>query len=57
LQVTAAQGLYLAPSARMMMVVAAIRDNRPQDAREILAALSKEFPKNSLYTRELNRIH
>jgi hypothetical protein len=57
LQLTASQGHYLAPFARMMLAVAAIRDNRPQQAREILTALSKEFPKNSLYTRELNRIH
>jgi len=57
LQLTATQGHYLAPFARMMLAVAALRDNRPQQAREILAALSKEFPKNSLYIRELNRIH
>jgi hypothetical protein len=24
---------------------------------DILSSLSKEFPKNSLYVRELNRIH
>jgi hypothetical protein len=57
LQLTATEGHYLAPFARMMLAVAALRDNRPQQAREILAALSKEFPRNSLYIRELNRIH
>jgi hypothetical protein len=57
LQVTATQGHYLAPFARMMLAVAAIRDNRPQQARDILTALSKEFPGNNLYARELNRIH
>ena len=57
LQLTAAQGHYLAPFARMMLAVAAIRDSRPQQAREILSSLSKEFPRNSLYVRELNRIH
>jgi hypothetical protein len=57
LQVTASRGHYLAPFARMMLAVAAIRDGHPQQAREILTALSKEFPRNSLYARERDRIH
>ena len=57
LQVTASQGHYLAPFARMMLAVAAIRDGHPQQARDILSALSNEFPRNSLYTRERDRIH
>jgi hypothetical protein len=57
LRVTAAQGRYLAPFARMMLAVAAVRDGHPQEARDILSALAKEFPKNSLYTRERDRIH
>ena len=57
LQVTAAQGHYLAPFARMMLAVAAIRGGHPQQARDILSALSREFPRNSLYTRERDRIH
>ena len=57
LNVTATQGHYLAPFARMMLAVAAIRDGHGQQARDILTALSKEFPRNSLYTRERDRIH
>ena len=57
LRLTAAQGHYLAPFARMMLAVAALRDNRPNEARDILAALSKEYPQNTLYARELARIH
>ena len=56
LRLTAAKGHYLAPFARMMLAVAALRDNRPQDAKDILIALSKEFPQNTLYQRELARI-
>jgi hypothetical protein len=56
LRVTASQGHYLAPFARMMLAVAAIRDGHPQEARDILTALSKEFPRNNLYTRERDRI-
>lgn len=56
LRLTAAKGHYLAPFARMMLAVAALRDNRPQEAKDILIALSKEFPQNTLYRQELTRI-
>jgi hypothetical protein len=57
LNVTATKGHYLAPFARMMLAVAAIREGHPQQAREILTSLSQEFPRNSLYVRERDRIH
>lgn len=57
LRVTAAKGHYLAPFARMMLAVAALRDNHPQEARQILTELSREYPQNTLYARELARIH
>ncbi len=56
LRVTAAKGHYLAPFARMMLAVAALRDNHPQEARSTLTALSREFPQNTLYQREIARI-
>lgn len=57
LHVTAEKGHYLAPFARMMLAVAAVRDGHPQQARQILTALAQEFPRNSLYVRERDRIH
>ena len=57
LKLTATQGYYLAPFARMMLAVAALRENRPQEARAILIDLKKEFPQNALYDRELALIH
>lgn len=57
LNITAEKGHYLAPFARMMLAVAAIRDGHPQQARETLTALAQEFPRNSLYVRERDRIH
>jgi tetratricopeptide (TPR) repeat protein len=57
LTLTANQGHYLAPFARMMLAVAAIRDGNPQLARSILTALSRQYPDNSLYERQLARIH
>jgi hypothetical protein len=57
LRVTASQGHYLAPFAWMMLAVAAIRDGHPDQARAILGTLMKQFPGNSLYERQLARIH
>lgn len=56
LRITASKGHYLAPFARMMLAVADLRDHHPQDARNILVALSKEYPRNTLYQREIARI-
>ncbi len=56
LELTATQGHYLAPFARMMLAVAALRDHQPQQARSILTALSQEFPGNRLYAYERDRI-
>lgn len=53
LKITASQGHYLAPFARMMLAVAALRENHPQQARAILIALKHEFPQNALYDRQL----
>jgi hypothetical protein len=57
LRLTADKGYYLAPFARMMLGVAALRENKPQEARSILIDLKKQFPKNALYDRELALIH
>lgn len=57
LKLTAGQGYYLAPFARMMLAVAALRENKPQEARSILIQLKKEFPLNSMYDRQLALIH
>lgn len=53
LKLTASDGYYLAPFARMMLAVAALRENHPQEARSILIQLKKEFPQNALYDRQL----
>ncbi len=56
LRLTADKGLYLAPFARLLLAVAALRDKDPQTARMLLAGLAKEFPGNQLYVAELARI-
>ncbi len=56
LRITADQGRYLAPFARLLLAVAALRDHAKDKARDILASLAKEYPHNPLYTQELARI-
>ena len=57
LKLTAEKGHYLAPYARLLLAVAALRDQDRTTARNLLAGLSREFPQNSLYQDELARIH
>jgi len=56
LELTATRGHYLAPLAKLLLAVAAIRDNDKPKARELLASLAKEFPDNPLYARQLAKI-
>ncbi len=56
LRLTADKGRYLAPFARLLLAVAALRDKDRQTARTLLAGLAKEFPNNQLYVTELARI-
>lgn len=56
LKLTADKGHYLAPFARLLLAVAALRDKDRQTARVLLASLAKEFPNNQLYVAELARI-
>jgi hypothetical protein len=53
---TALHGHYLEPFAKLLLAVAALRDNNPVRAREILGELHKRFPDNELYKREMDRI-
>ncbi len=56
LRLTAEKGYYLAPFARLLLAVAALRDKDKSTARTLLAGLATEFPRNQLYSRELARI-
>jgi hypothetical protein len=56
LELTAEKGHYLLPLARLLLAVAALRDNDRNHARELLEGLAKEFPNNRLYQTELSRL-
>jgi hypothetical protein len=56
LRLTAQKGTLLQPYARMLLAVAALRDNDKVNAARILDGLVREFPHNRLYAAELARI-
>lgn len=56
LHLTAEKGHYLAPYARLLLAVAALRDKDRETARTLLASLWHEFPDNGLYKKELDRL-
>jgi hypothetical protein len=57
LRMTAQHGHYLEPFAKLLLAVAALRDNNRTGARDLLAELHTRFPNNPLYLRELNRLN
>jgi hypothetical protein len=56
LRLTAEKGHYLAPFARLLLAVAALRDRNIDRAKSLLDGLSREFPQNPLYAVELARL-
>ncbi len=56
LQMTADHGRYLGPFARILLAIAYVRDKDNTRARELLATLRDEFPKNTLFTHEIARL-
>ncbi len=53
LRLVAEKGHYLAPLARLLLAVAALRDHDLNRGRDLLAGLTREFPRNPLYRQEL----
>lgn len=56
LRVTADKGHYLLPYARLLLAVAALRDNDRAGARTLLQDLVTNFPQNHLYRKELAKL-
>jgi hypothetical protein len=52
-KLAARHGRYYGPFARILLVVASLRDKRLADAQQLLAGLSVDFPENPLFKKEL----
>jgi hypothetical protein len=55
LRITADKGRYLAPYARLLLVIVALRNEDRTEAVRLLSDLAREFPQNRLYRTELAR--
>jgi hypothetical protein len=56
LRVTSQKGHYLQPYARLLLAIAALRDQDRSTARLLLQELAMQFPNNRLYATELARL-
>ncbi len=56
LRLAAEKGHYLAPFARLLLAVAALRDRHDDQARGLLDGLCRDFPQNPLYALERARM-
>jgi len=56
LRLTAEHGRYLAPFARILLSIAAVRDKDKAQARQLLSGLHDQFPDNGLFVREIQRL-
>jgi hypothetical protein len=57
LQVAAQRGRYLGPFARILLALAYVREKENGRARDVLASLRDEFPRNPLFAREIARLN
>jgi hypothetical protein len=53
LKLTARHGRYYGPFARVLLVVASLREKKTADAEQLLAGLVQDFPENQLFRKEL----
>jgi hypothetical protein len=56
LQMTAQHGHYLAPFARILLAIAYVREKDKPRAVELLSGLQREFPENTLFPRQIERL-
>ena len=56
LELVADKGRYLGPFARVLMSVMALREDRPELAKELLTELARDYPENPLLQKELDKV-
>jgi len=56
LQTTAEHGHYLAPFARILLAIVCVREKDKARAVELLSGLQREFPRNTLFPRQIEHL-
>ncbi len=57
LETAARDGHYLKAFARILLAIAAVREKRTADAQKIMADLSRDYPRNPLFKKELVKLN
>lgn len=57
LELAAREGHYFRSFAKILLAICAMREKRPRDAQTIMAGLSREYPENALFRRELGKLN
>jgi hypothetical protein len=52
----AREGHYLKPFAKILLSIAYLRDKKPWQSRQLLAELSRQYPSNPLFRKELGKL-
>ena len=56
LELVAREGHYLSPLAKVFLGIIDLREKKPQQARELLSELARDYPRNPLYRKELDKL-
>ncbi len=56
LRIVADKGHYLKPYAKILLAIAALRDNKKPEAVKLLQELAAQFPRNDLFQEELKKL-
>jgi hypothetical protein len=51
------EGRFFKPFAKILLAICALREKRPRDAQKLMADLSKNFPENPLFRKELGKLN
>jgi len=57
LRLAAQEGHYFKAFARILLAMCAIREKQPKEAQKLLAELTREYPENPLYRKELAKLN
>jgi hypothetical protein len=56
LRLAASHGRYYGPYARILLVLASLREKKSDEAEQLIKGLANEFPENPLFKNELARV-
>jgi hypothetical protein len=57
LQLVAREGHYFKPFSKILLSIIALREKRPHDAQQFLVELTRDYPQNRLFRKELNKLN